>query len=349
MSTPQPTAQPVPPWDPKHPVLELLRSRRAEGSKPGRRTDGAVLGLAVEGGGLRGVVSAAMLTELENLGLSDAFDAVYGCSSGAINAAYFLVGKTWYPLSIYFHDLTDPRFLDFRRALVGRDVLNLDYAMDEVLNHVKPLDYQRVLSSPVPLTVMVTDVVRLETVEVSDFRDPADLKSALRASCWLPLALSGTCEFRDIHAVDGGVLTAHPFMAARRHCTHVLSLSTRPMRPPQNRMTLLNRLVGHRLERLRPGLGQGYLDAVATYRAERVRLADQRIRASDPPHVLDLAPVSGSPEVKRHERDTARLVMNGAAIGHEVVHWAVERVYARAIPRIAFAPVPPTETPGEGL
>src|SRR5206468_3457588 len=34
--------------------------------------------------GLRGVVSAAMLVALEDLGYADAFDEVYACSSGAL-------------------------------------------------------------------------------------------------------------------------------------------------------------------------------------------------------------------------------------------------------------------------
>jgi tRNA-binding EMAP/Myf-like protein len=56
-------------------------------SKPSKRTDGIKLGLAIEGGGMRGCVSAGMVTCLHHLGLADAFDAVYGSSAGC------LVGK----------------------------------------------------------------------------------------------------------------------------------------------------------------------------------------------------------------------------------------------------------------
>ena len=37
-----------------HPTLQLMRRRYAEGTVPGLRTDGAKLGLVVEGGGMRG-------------------------------------------------------------------------------------------------------------------------------------------------------------------------------------------------------------------------------------------------------------------------------------------------------
>ena len=52
-----------------HPVLEMLQQRACDGSKPGQRTDGFKLGLAVEGGGMRGCVTAGALRALSELGL----------------------------------------------------------------------------------------------------------------------------------------------------------------------------------------------------------------------------------------------------------------------------------------
>jgi len=52
-----------------------------------------------------GVVSAAMLCALDDLGMTNTFDAVYAESSGAINGAYFLNGNCWHNLSIYYDDL----------------------------------------------------------------------------------------------------------------------------------------------------------------------------------------------------------------------------------------------------
>lgn len=64
-------------WDVNHPVLALLRQRRKVRSIPGKRSDEAKVGLAVEGGGMRGVVSARILTTLDDLGFAEAIDAAY--------------------------------------------------------------------------------------------------------------------------------------------------------------------------------------------------------------------------------------------------------------------------------
>lgn len=327
-------------WSPNHPVLEALRRRRDATDTPASRSDGLKIGLAVEGGGIRGVVSAAMLSALEDLGLASAFDAVYAASSGAINSAYFLLGGTWYPLSIYYDDLSTRQFVDFRRAARGR-ILNLGYAFDIVLDQVKPLDYAAVLASPLPLHVAVTLVDELRTETVSEFTSASDLRYALLASSWLPVATRGTAEFRGRRAVDGGVLTPHPFqLALDDGCTHVLSLSTRPIRPPRSRLTLAQRYAAQRLDRLRRGLGAGYLDALARYRTDRRALQSWMNEPPErPPYVLDLAPLPWMPEVKRHELDPGRIIA-GARGAYEVMHCAVEGLDPGGIPAGRLRAVP---------
>lgn len=333
-------------WHPDHPVLRILRERRRAGSKPTRRApdDSAKVGLAVEGGGMRGVVSAAMLQVIEECGLADGFDAVYGISSGAINAAYYLAGETWYPVSIYFHDLTTRRFIDFRRAW-GGNILNLEYAFKEVVAVRKPLDYPGVLASKVPLKVAVTDVDGLKTSLAEDFVDPAELEQALLASSWLPIGVRGTTRFRGQRAVDGGVLTALPFrLALSDGCTHVLSLSTRPMGPPGSGISMVHRYTYRYLERIQPGLGAGYLDAIRQKHQDQAMLRAKRDEAaSEAPYILDLAPLPGTREVKRHEMRLGPLVEAGASAA-EVMYCAIEgrpieavaSGSVRAIPRLTI-------------
>ena len=75
-----------------HPVLQLLAQRVATNSTPGNRAKGdtAHLALAIEGGGMRGSVSAGMAAAIATLGLTDAFDSVYGSSAGSIVGSYMI-------------------------------------------------------------------------------------------------------------------------------------------------------------------------------------------------------------------------------------------------------------------
>lgn len=325
-----------------HPVLEALRRRRDKGDTPGDRSDDLKIGLAVEGGGIRGVVSAAMLCALEELGLTSAFDAIYATSSGAINSAYFLVGDTWYPLSIYYDDLTTRNFVDFRRFLRG-EVLNLNYAFS-VIDKLKPLDYDKVIASDIPLNIAVTFADEMRTEVVSGYTSRSDLRDALIASSWLPVAVKGTTDFRGKRAVDGGVLTPHPYRIALDHgCTHVLSLSTYPIRPPNERTSLSNAYASWHLNRIKDGLGSRFLEARRNYRDERRMLQRWMAEPGEAPYVLDLAPLSWMREVKRHEIDPWR-IFAGARGAYEVMYCAIEgrdtalilNGQVRAVPRLVM-------------
>lgn len=332
-------------WAEQHPVRQVLLERRAACSKPGDRQDGFKVGLAVEGGGIRGVVSAAMLTFLEDLGYADVFDEVYSCSSGSVNAAYFIMRQTWFPLSIYFDDLTTGEFLNFRRIVYRQAPMDLDYIFDDVLVKRKPLDYEAIIMAKQRLHVMVTDVDGLKPLDVSDFRSPADLRSALMASTWLPLATRGTTSFRGKRAIDGGILQFHPFRAAIADgCTHILSLSTRPMGPLKGKPSLVNRMVALHLERMRTGLGKGFTASMMQYMTEdKPFLVRSRLHPNGSPAVLDLAPLPGTPEVKRHEVDRA-LLLDGARSAYRVAFLALERKNVQVIPRLTvYHPVSSSE------
>mmetsp|Transcript_14455 Transcript_14455/g.34609 ORF Transcript_14455/g.34609 Transcript_14455/m.34609 type:complete len:906 (+) Transcript_14455:77-2794(+) len=75
-----------------HDVMKVISQRVRTNSTPGNRApeDVAHLALAIEGGGMRGAVSAGMAAAIASLGLSDAFDSVYGSSAGCIVGAYMI-------------------------------------------------------------------------------------------------------------------------------------------------------------------------------------------------------------------------------------------------------------------
>jgi predicted patatin/cPLA2 family phospholipase len=73
-----------------HDVLDLMVQRFRSKSTPGNRTDGATLAISIEGGGMRGAVSAGMAAAIYALGFIDTIDVIYGSSAGSLIGAYMV-------------------------------------------------------------------------------------------------------------------------------------------------------------------------------------------------------------------------------------------------------------------
>jgi predicted patatin/cPLA2 family phospholipase len=309
---------------PSHPVLRVLLERREAGSRPGSRTDGHRVGLAVEGGAVRGVVSGGMLVALEELGLRDAFDVVYGSSAGSFNAAYFLADRARDALPLYADRTTRRHFMDARRLLRGRPLLSLSWVLDHAMRSLVPLDWEAVAGGPVPLCVCASSVDDLAPVVLCDLRSPDELRSALRAGATIPFLAGPPVRFRGMRLLDASVLQAHPFEAAvAGGCTHVLSLSTRPRDRSPDGGRLVNRLAAWRLERLRRGLGAGMLRRADAYARAQRRLEALTADPGAPPLVCDVAPPRGSRQVPLFTRDAGR-VLEGAAVGRRSLMAALD-------------------------
>jgi predicted patatin/cPLA2 family phospholipase len=130
--------------------IDVLRARRTGAD------DDHHVALVVEGGCMRGVISAGAVTALEHLGLAQCFDAVYGVSAGAFDAAYMLAGQAAMGTSIYFEDLPAARFLSARRMLAARPAIALDEVIDEIIARRKPLDVAAVEDARPEFHVLAT-------------------------------------------------------------------------------------------------------------------------------------------------------------------------------------------------
>jgi predicted patatin/cPLA2 family phospholipase len=211
------------------PVLSVIFDRIRDGSAPGRRRDPHVVALAVEGGGMRGVVSAGMCAVLETEGLVPAFDRIYGCSAGALSGCFTAAGQAvlW---ATTFEDAASREFIDPARVLRRRPVLDLQFLFDTVIGLRKPLSDAGLERGPEfrALAVSAADA----TLRVlGGFESTAELLSAVRVSCTVPV-LGGTPErFRGEPMVDGGLLEPIPYASALRDgATHVLVLRSRDTR-----------------------------------------------------------------------------------------------------------------------
>lgn len=298
-----------------HPVLELLRRRTDAGSRPGNRRDGAKLGLAIEGGCMRGVVSGGMLIALEKLGLLDAFDTVYGSSAGAVNGAYFLAGQALFGSPIYLEHINDQRFISLGRSFTRRPVISLSYLLDEVMTRRVVLDWRRVLESPIPFKIAATSVAEPGLRLLHGFRDRRHLFAALRASSSIPLLAGPPAEVDGEPFLDALLYEPIPYRTALADgCTHLLVLLTRPEGNLNGKTTLFERYVlGRWIADLEPRLREAYLAQDADYDRRVRRLRAATAEASGPPYVYALHSPRTAPPIRWLEKDAALLKRAGDA------------------------------------
>jgi predicted patatin/cPLA2 family phospholipase len=191
--------------------------------------------LSIEGGGMRGTVSAGMALALHELGLVSAFDAVYGSSAGAISGAWLLSSE---PERL--RGWADP---DYAKTLIrwssllrGRPVVDVRTLVEEVYQTEFPMDFASILASPIEYHPLGTDA---ETGESTDLRPflvgPVELRLALRASASLPFLAGPPVELGGRRFYDAGVAESIPFRTPlAQGATHVLLLrSRRPLTPEQ--------------------------------------------------------------------------------------------------------------------
>ncbi len=294
-------------------VLDLIRARDG-----GRADDGNKLGLAVEGGGMRGIVSGGMVLALRDLGIMDAFDSFYGTSSGSLNLAYLFGGADWEGLSVYYDHLTAGFVRRQQRWNVARPILDMAYAFDEVIARTVPIGWEAIHALDRPINAVLTNVDRVRP-ELKDIRSLGDDGvSYLKAGSWMPVLAGPPPVLAGTRYLDGGLLCPDPVYAALADgCTHVLLLNTSPQgvwpAVPRSR-PLLRPLLNH----WQPSLGEEYVRCRARWDADRVAAAYHTDVMMDGCAVLRVAAPPGSHRVEQLTMRRDKL-LDGARIGYETI------------------------------
>ena len=309
-------------------MIDLLKARAAHGTRT-PHGDGARIALAIEGGAMRGVVSAGMVAALERLGLTRAFDAVYGSSAGAINGAYFLTGQANLGATIYSEDINNRHFIDLRRPLRGRPIVDLGFLIDHVATRLKPLDTGGVLSAASPLTVLATDVESASTAALRGFTTADALFGAMRAGATMPIVAGPPVSYAGRTYLDASLTQPIPVpLAEADGFTHILALLTRPTDGGPGGSLLDRWYVLPRLRRISPGLATLYAGRREPYAALLRNITAGRGPAGLAT-VMGLRP--GGPEVSRLERDATALKA-AAARGFDAVMRAFDGSGVSRIP-----------------
>jgi predicted patatin/cPLA2 family phospholipase len=291
-----------------HPVVKILRRRREEGSRPGRRTDGRRVALVIEGGGMRGVVSAGMTAAIEQLGLRDAFDEVHGASAGAFNAAFLLAGQAAYLTTLYQYGFGDPRFVSFVRPLRGKPAFDMDHVVNHVWTRERPLRFEAIQSSEIELHCTATDADRATVVDLAGLGGQEEMCCALRASARLPWLAGGPVGFRGMRLLDATLAESIPLHVARTSATDLLVLQTRPHGVAHSPLSpVVARLTDRYLGAINPALVELRQTRSPRYDALTAELAAQAADPNHAPAVCVIRPAAGSVVIGQMEHRVAKL------------------------------------------
>ena len=249
---------------PIHPAVKALYDRKKSNSEPGQRTDGKRIALAIEGGGMRGCVSAGMVTAVWYLGLKDSIDVVYGSSAGSLIGAYFISGQLpHFGPEIYYDVLTTAgnEFIDKKsimrsvglgaldlrvdsvkgmyRNRMGRPVLNLNYLLETVIQTIKPLDwnsfYEQQVSKRQELKIVASALLSQKAVVMStkdnNFRNIQELGECMKASMLLPGVTGEVIRLKGSQIVDDNQMekTWWPEWSKDRRTKHSYQPGSEPL------------------------------------------------------------------------------------------------------------------------
>ena len=214
---------------------------------------------------------------------------------------------------MYPYGFGNPVFAGAGSLLRGRPVFDLEYVVNEVWRHQRPLRTDRILASGIELHLTATDVDTTEQVDLSQLADDEQIRTAILASSRLPWLAGPPVSFRGRRLLDPTLSSAIPIDAPRRTATDMLVLQTRPhgvahspLSGPVSRLT-----VGY-LAKLNPALVP--LLATRSERYDRLS-AELAAAAADPtsePAVCVIRPPAHVPRIGQMENRAGPLARAGS-------------------------------------
>ena len=220
-------------------VRNILRKREllASGDKDHQDIKTALI---IGGGGVRGAFGAGVGLGLEQAGLRDAFDVAIGVSAGAADIAYLLSGQIELGSTLWYDDCASRRFINL--ALLTR-ILDMDYAADQLMRVVKPLDQDAITACRSEFYVGVTNAQTGEG-ELIDAKDGVDVVTAIHASTALPVVYNRTVNINGTEYGDGSIGAGIPIEAAiQKGCTDVLVVLNDVVDERVNSATLFEKIL----------------------------------------------------------------------------------------------------------
>lgn len=169
-------------------------------------------GLILEGGGTRGVYTAGVLDAFLEYDIEIPY--VIGVSIGAYNGAAYIAKQKKRNYKVYTEYVNDDRFINFKRLIRGKYIMNAKFVFDFVNRDKYPFNYENFFKSKKNFISVSTDCLTGQPVYFEKNKyHPSEVDDIIRSSCSLPF-ITETVKFKDHIFLDGGISDSIPIRKA---------------------------------------------------------------------------------------------------------------------------------------
>ncbi|NDV46503.1 phospholipase [Paludibacter sp. 221] len=174
------------------------------------------IGIALSGGGIKGLCHAGALKALEEYGIKP--DIISGVSAGAIVGALYADGHSPDEIGDFFRNVTFRQMTKIEMHGGFFKINEFENFLDERLRAKNFEDLQ------IELKIVATDLDKGKSVTFSQ----GTLLQKIIASCTVPVLFAPTA-IDGINYVDGGVLKNFPVSTIREDCDVLIGINASPM------------------------------------------------------------------------------------------------------------------------
>ena len=186
------------------------------------------IGIALSGGGVKGLCHAGVLKALEEVGIKP--EIISGVSAGALVGALYSDGYTPDEIAVCFEEINFRTMTKIRIPNGGFFKTDIFQKFLSKKLHAKTFE-----ELSIPLRVVATDLDNGKSVTFKS----GQLIDPIVASCSFPVLFSPKI-IDGIHYVDGGVLKNFPVSTIRKDCEKVIGINASPLVADEYKQSILH-------------------------------------------------------------------------------------------------------------
>lgn len=186
------------------------------------------IGIAMSGGGIKGLAHAGALKALEEYGVKP--DIISGVSAGAIVGALYADGYTPDEIAEIFYDINFRKMTKLHRPDGG--IFKVDPFEKYLKSKLRAKTFEEL---KIPLRIVATNLDKGQSVVFSSGK----LSDVIIASCSMPVIFSPR-KIKGENYVDGGVFKNFPVSTIREDCEKVIGINVSPLVADDYKLSLMN-------------------------------------------------------------------------------------------------------------